>query len=75
MNPIIKLDHVYKRYTSGDTEILVLKNINYQIEKGEFVIILGASGAGKTTVLYLFALYQAKEERNTVSIYQGGAVT
>ena len=40
-----------KRYKMGESTIVANNNINFEIEKGEFVIILGASGAGKSTVL------------------------
>ena len=40
-----------KRYKMGDSTIVANNNINFEIEKGEFVIILGPSGAGKSTVL------------------------
>ena len=40
-----------KRYRMGESTIVAKNNINFEIEKGEFVIILGPSGAGKSTVL------------------------
>ena len=40
-----------KRYRMGESTIVANNNINFEIEKGEFVIILGTSGAGKSTVL------------------------
>ena len=40
-----------KRYRMGESTIVANNNINFEIEKGEFVIILGPSGAGKSTVL------------------------
>ena len=40
-----------KRYKMGESTIVANTNINFEIEKGEFVIILGPSGAGKSTVL------------------------
>ena len=40
-----------KRYKMGESTIVANNNINFEIEKGEFVIILGPSGAGKSTVL------------------------
>ena len=47
----IEMQHCYKRYTSGETEIFANQDVSFEIEKGELVIILGASGAGKSTVL------------------------
>ncbi len=47
----IEMKHSYKRYQMGDTEIIANNDVSFAIEKGELVIILGASGAGKSTVL------------------------
>ena len=47
----IEFKDVCKSYTMGEIEIKALDNINFTIDKGEFVVILGASGAGKTTIL------------------------
>lgn len=47
----IEMKHSYKRYQVGETEIIANNDINFEIEKGELVIILGSSGAGKSTVL------------------------
>ena len=49
----IEMKRCYKRYQVGDTEIVANRDVNFEIEKGELVIILGASGAGKSTVLNL----------------------
>lgn len=53
MKTIIKFENVAKKYQLGETSISALKNINFEIGEGEFVVILGASGAGKTTILNL----------------------
>lgn len=42
-----------KDYGKGETLVHALKGVSFSIEKGEFVVILGASGAGKTTLLNL----------------------
>ncbi|WP_019784744.1 ATP-binding cassette domain-containing protein, partial [Streptococcus sobrinus] len=47
----IEMKHSFKRYQMGDTEIIANNDVSFAIEKGELVIILGASGAGKSTVL------------------------
>ena len=49
----IEFNDVSKIYQMGEVEIKALDSINFEIEKGEFVVILGASGAGKTTILNL----------------------
>jgi putative ABC transport system ATP-binding protein len=50
---IIEFKNVCKKYTMGEVTIDAVRNVNFTIDEGELVIILGASGAGKTTVLNL----------------------
>jgi putative ABC transport system ATP-binding protein len=47
----IEFNHITKRYGSGETEILALNDASFTVEKGELAVILGSSGAGKTTAL------------------------
>ena len=47
----ISLEHVVKRYQMGEVVINAVSDISFEIEKGEFCVIVGPSGAGKTTVL------------------------
>ncbi len=47
----VKLEHVTKVYRMGEVEIHAVDGIDFEIQKGEFVVIVGPSGAGKTTVL------------------------
>ena len=48
---IISLKNVNKYYKTGDNSFHALKDINLEIEEGEFVVILGKSGSGKSTLL------------------------
>ena len=50
-NSYVKLDRVSKIYKMGEVEIRAVDNISFEISKGEFVVVVGPSGAGKTTVL------------------------
>ena len=47
----VEFEHVKKVYHMGEVDIKALQDINFTIEKGEFAVIVGASGAGKTTIL------------------------
>lgn len=47
----IQLVQCYKRYHMGDTTIVANNGIDFQVERGEFALIIGPSGAGKSTVL------------------------
>ena len=47
----IEFKNVYKKYKMGEVEIDALNNTNFQVNKGELVVIVGPSGAGKTTAL------------------------
>lgn len=47
----VSLENVTKTYTMGEMTIHAADGVNFEIEKGEFAVILGPSGAGKTTVL------------------------
>ena len=47
----IDVRHEFKRYQTGDHEIVANNDVSFSIEKGELVVILGASGAGKSTLL------------------------
>ena len=49
--PFVRLEGVTKVYRMGEVEIKAVDGIDFEIQKGEFVVIVGPSGAGKTTVL------------------------
>ena len=51
MDAFIELKKVVKSYTMGDVTIYANNGVNIKVNKGEFTVIVGASGAGKTTIL------------------------
>ena len=51
MGAFVEFQNVNKTYQMGEVNIEALKNVNFTIEKGEFCVVVGASGAGKTTIL------------------------
>lgn len=50
---MIHVDNVTKSYQSGQSRIEVLRGINCEIQRGQFVYVIGPSGSGKSTLLYL----------------------
>ncbi len=51
MAKTIEIKHVNKGYMLGEEKVPVLRDINFEVEEGEFVAILGPSGSGKTTLM------------------------
>jgi len=51
MESFVSFQNVSKVYITGEIEIPALRDVNFTIEKGEFCVVVGASGAGKTTIL------------------------
>ena len=47
----IEFSHISKEYRTGETSVLALDDAGFEVEEGELAVILGASGAGKTTAL------------------------
>ena len=53
MPPIIVAQNLGKTYRSGKLDVPALRNVNFEVERGEFVAIVGPSGSGKSTLFYI----------------------
>lgn len=53
---MIRLDNISKTFRDGDTQVQALKNISFEVNKGELVAIIGKSGSGKSTLLNILGL-------------------
>ena len=51
MESFVIFEDVRKVYHTGEVDTLALDGVNFTIKEGEFVVVVGASGAGKTTIL------------------------
>jgi len=56
MDSIIKVKNLVKSYKSGESELVILKNLELEIPTGQFLSITGKSGSGKSTLLYQLGL-------------------
>lgn len=52
---ILETREITKEYTIGERQIIILDNVSFSVEKGEFVVITGSSGSGKTTLLSIIS--------------------
>ena len=81
MGSFVEFQNVSKIYKTGEVSIQALHNVNFQIEQGEFCVMVGASGAGKTTILNILGgmdtLTEGKVflESNEVSAYNKKQLT
>lgn len=62
----IEMIDSYKRYQTGETEIIANNKVTFSIERGELVIILGSSGAGKSTVLNILGGMDTNDEGKVI---------
>lgn len=53
---LLQLNNIFKWASSGGQRVFLLKDLNLQIEEGEFISIMGPSGAGKSTLLHLLGM-------------------
>ena len=69
MEKILEVKNISKKYQNKEGEMLALENVNFRVNKGEFVSIIGPSGCGKSTLLSIIA---GLEEKTTGEIYIEG---
>jgi putative ABC transport system ATP-binding protein len=66
---LVKINNLCKSYKQDHKEQCILKNLDFTVKKGEFVVIMGKSGSGKTTLLNLMGLLDSFDEGTY--IYEG----
>jgi lipoprotein-releasing system ATP-binding protein len=59
--PVLEVRDLRKTYRSGDTTLEILRGVDFQLERGGFVSIVGQSGSGKSTLLHLMGLLDAPD--------------
>lgn len=61
---VLKVCNIEKIYGKGDTAVKALQNINFTVERGEFILIVGSSGSGKSTLLNMIGLLDRPTKGN-----------
>jgi energy-coupling factor transporter ATP-binding protein EcfA2 len=61
--PIINLQGITKIYRTKEVETVALKNVNLEVEKGDFLSVMGPSGCGKSTMLNIMGLLDTATDR------------
>jgi putative ABC transport system ATP-binding protein len=51
MDALIQLEHIHKRYETGEVTVHAVRDVSLQVGRGEFVAIMGSSGSGKSTLM------------------------
>ena len=70
MSEVIKTNDLYRKFGSGETEVVALDHVSIEIEAGEFTAIIGPSGSGKTTLLHLIG---GLDDPDGGSVYLSGS--
>ncbi len=68
--PMIKTANITKWYPSGFGKVFVLRNIDLEVNEGEFITIMGPSGAGKTTLLNIIGMLDQASEGEYIFVDQ-----
>ena len=66
MEKILEIKNISKKYQNKEGEILALNNVNFRVNKGEFVSIIGPSGCGKSTLLSIIAGLEEKSSGEVI---------
>lgn len=66
MTAYITVKDEYKRYISGETTVVANNGITFNVEQHEFAVIVGPSGAGKTTVLNILGGMDSADEGEVI---------
>lgn len=64
MESFVEVKNIFKRYKMGEITITAVSDVSFDIKKGEFTVIVGESGAGKTTILNLLGGMDTCDEGN-----------
>lgn len=59
---MLKVNHLYKSYQTGNTTYEVLKDVCFEVKQGEFVAVMGPSGSGKTTLLNCISCFIPRDK-------------
>ena len=65
---MIKLKNIEKVYRTKTIETIALNQVNIEVNKGDFVSVMGPSGSGKSTLLNIMGLLDEPTEDETVSL-------
>ena len=63
---MIQVKHLVKKFKTGDTELIALKDLSFDVPSGQFLAITGRSGSGKSTLLYQLSLLDRPDEGDII---------
>lgn len=63
---MIQLDNVVKKYKMGETEVRALRRLELEVDRGEYVAVLGPSGSGKSTLMNIIGALDVPDEGDVV---------